>query len=86
MLFEGQVVIGLNLLDQMGFVFNTDQAWSAGAEKRFEVAEVTVKLKEAVDTCEADTELFGCVFTRHFIVVDGLNDTFSEINGVRFHA
>ena len=45
-----------------------------------------MELKETVDTCEADTELFGCVFTRHFVVVDGLNDAFSEIDGVGFHA
>jgi hypothetical protein len=42
--FEGQVVIGFDLLEQDWFKFGWDQSWSARAFERGEVVQVSVEL------------------------------------------
>jgi hypothetical protein len=42
--FEGQVVVGFDLLEQNGFKFGWDQSWSARAFERGEVVQVSVEL------------------------------------------
>jgi hypothetical protein len=49
--FEGQVVVGFDLLEQDGFEFGWDQSRSARAFEWGEVVQVTVELQESVNAC-----------------------------------
>ena len=42
--FEGQVVVGFDLLEQDGFKFGWDQSWSANSFEWGEVVQVSVEL------------------------------------------
>jgi hypothetical protein len=46
--FEGQVVFGLNLLEQDWLKFTWNQSWSTRAFERSEVVQVSVELQEPV--------------------------------------
>ena len=56
MFLQGEVVVGLNLLEQGGFVVGGDQAGSARSFEGCEVVQVSVKLEVTVDGGGADAE------------------------------
>ena len=79
MFFEGQVVVGLDLLEQEGFEFGWDQSGSACWFEWREVVEVSVELEVAVDARGTDAELSGHFFWWFVVVVDGLDNSGSEV-------
>lgn len=85
MFFEAEVVVGLNLLEQDWFKLDWDQSGAASPFERGQVVQISVKLQIPVDAGGADSE-HGCDFFWCFLVVlDGLDDSGSEVYRVGFH-